>query len=169
MDKLGLDLEIYNIWYEPFWESQAFYASAGVVILMLLLLIFLLIKKKFNKKVNEKLSFDDVLKKLEKLSQKVQNQQSIEFYRELIFLLKQFIFINYGLDYFSKTEQELMEFLEGQELAQEFVVNIKILMNNASNIKFANANISNSKMEEDLSKSINLVKLLNKAQMEKIS
>lgn len=169
MDKIGLDLEIYSIWYEPFWQTQAFYALAGVVILIILLSIFLLIKKKFDKKVNEKLSVDDILKKLGRLSQKVQNQESLEFYRELIFLLKKFIFIQYGHDYFSKTEQELMEFLEAQNLSEEFVVNIKILMNNASNIKFANADISNSKMEEDLSKSINLVKLLNKAQMEKIS
>lgn len=174
MEKLGLDLDVYDIWYIPFWKTQTFSLIIFVVFLLLILLLFLFLRKKKQNKVKEQLSVDDILKKLTLLDDKIKSKQYLEyheyseFYSELILTLKQFIFVNYGYDFFSKTEEELIIFLKTENLStDDFDRNLKILMSNALSSKFAKAAVLKVQMEEDLNRCIDLVKLLKKDSPEK--
>ena len=90
-----------------------------------------------------------------------ENNKFKDFYYEIILLLKQFILINYKQDFNSKTEAEIIEFLEVQEISTEFKKSLQNFGNNAIIIKFSKNNIAKENLKSDLDYIINLIKSLD--------
>lgn len=161
MKNLDLDLEIYDLWYEPFWQSKIFCLTLIFIILILLIFVFIYIKRK-NKKIEntEITTFSDVLDKiyLMQISENCTQEECKKFYTELTFYLKKFLSLYAVQDFNSKTEDEIINYLVDNNFSPDFIQTFKDILSGASVVKFANEQAIILQMNTDLEKIIKIIK-----------
>lgn len=156
MNNLKLDLENYDMWYVPFWQTKSFYLIMFFFTLLILCPIVLFIYKKF-KKVQSKESLESILIELKNLEKNLPNKSSKEFYFILISFVKKYIFICYNIDIASKTDYELIEFLKNMKNPLVFNEEIKNIISRATSARFASRELAELQMKQDLKNMINLI------------
>lgn len=160
MENLKLDLEIYNIWYDPFWKSKYFFLFSLIIFLLFLFFFIKFLIKKISE--NKKIIFRNLINELKSLQKKVNTVENEKLYLELISKIRMFIFINYKKDIFCKSEIELIDFLELQNIPDDLFIQLKEIIFRGQQVKFSRARFSKIQVEKDLSKSIELITGLNK-------
>jgi hypothetical protein len=132
---LQLDLDIYPIWYSPFWKSYAFSISAAALGLIIVAVILFKNKKEVPKKAMQKKSILQMLEELE-LPKVNSRQEKNKFYIALISISKR-MFKDYSfVDLEGRTERELLEFLSNEY--KPFADKLKIVIDNAVQVKYSN-------------------------------
>ena len=149
--------EIYGYYYSSLWESMWFkILIISLVICVLGVLFFWLWWNKKNKKLAP---WDWALAELSKFSiKKFSNQEEYkDFYFALTSIVKSYLSKRYGWSVESKTDSELIKWLEKQKFDREIIDMLSKIAEGASWIKFANADVLRSQAEADLQSVLTMV------------
>lgn len=135
--KPALDLDIYPIWYNPFWKSYPFIFSLLFALLGLAfaLYFFILKNKQDTKILSKNVSAMQLLMDLVIPKNSTKEEKKL-FYDQLILVLKK-LFVQYELEDLSgSTEQELLGHLNKNHKA--FHKDLEIVIKNAVFVKYSN-------------------------------
>jgi hypothetical protein len=161
-NKYGLDLEINDLWYTPFWRTTAFYFIVVIVLLVMLLAVIWWYQNRSEKC----LSKDQILKLISDiylLRLDIKNLDYQTFYFELIGYVGQFAKYQYRFDISSKSDLEIKKTLKNSNLDTELQNLIIHLLNSSEKIRFASDSSSRVQMEIDLQKVLTVVEIAAKS------
>jgi hypothetical protein len=161
-NKYGLDLEINDLWYTPFWRTTAFYFIVVIVLLVMLLAVIWWYQNRSEKC----LSKDQILKLISDiylLRLDIKNLDYQTFYFELIWYVGQFAKYQYRFDISSKSDLEIKKTLKNSNLDTELQNLIIHLLNSSEKIRFASDSSSRVQMEIDLQKVLTVVEIAAKS------
>lgn len=135
--KPALDLDIYPIWYNPFWKSSPFIFSllCACFVLAFALYYFLLKNNKDSKTLSKDVSAMQLLMDLVIPANSTKEEKKL-FYDQLVVVLKK-LFMQYELeDLNGSTEKELLEYLS--QNYKVFHKDLEIVIKNAVFVKYSN-------------------------------
>lgn len=103
-------------------------------------------------------------KELDKLTKEINNNKNTigYLYFKLTEILKRYIFKRYGVNSLAMTDSELINYFETINCTQEIKYNIKLLIKNAQNAKFAFFQVAKESLEHDVSNTILLINNVSK-------
>lgn len=147
--------DIYSLWHIPFWQQTWFkiimWALVGLVVLFLGRWVY----NRFLKKKPVPISpWEKALGELKLLQQDryETKEQGKHFYFKITDILKQYIGARFNLDTYSKTDEELVSYLQDQEILTFIKEGIKDIAQGCIYIKFANQEA----MQEQINRHLNL-------------
>ena len=160
MDKNNL-FSIYGMWHVPLWQTNYFYGvlAIGGIFLMTLILWYGIKKYRASKRKGES-PWDVALKELVDIEQTLSGKEMLgkTFYFRLTWMFKRYLNARYGYDVYGKTDGELVSFLEITGLAPNLVQDIRRIFEGSSVIKFANEQVVQERIRNDLVASITFIK-----------
>jgi len=163
--------DIYDVWHVPFWQRPWFFWSMCVLaICALLLLIGLVINNYRSRKKTVTIApWDAALQALELLQQeKVMTiEQGGNLYATLTRILKKYLHQRYGFDIASKTDDELIVYLEHHNFDPLLLSDIREIFEGSVYIKFAHVQVMQERIEKDLERSRAFIKATVPAQTKK--
>lgn len=144
-------IDIYDIWYKPFWKSTWFLAIVTIIACILLGYIFFYVYKKYLKK---QIVIDPVVLALYKLAAlKKMNinteQDSKDCYFRLSSIIKEYLAFRYDSIFIQLTDKELINHAEPY-LSNDHAHMLKKLMQEMSFIKFEHKVVGNEKLKKDI-------------------
>jgi uncharacterized protein DUF4381 len=158
-----LDLyPMYGLWHMPFWQTTWFFYTILTLVLLLLVgcvgyFLFL-----YRKKRAKKQPWELALLRLQELEQLIKNRTdeglSSEFYVRITIIIKNYLYSRYHFDVESKTDEELIQFLETTSLDQEVVQQLRTICQDGVQAKFASASMIRSMLERDLAQCVMIIK-----------
>lgn len=158
-NKYGLDLQIADLWYIPFWKTNFFYG----ILSFSFILIFILALYCFYKS-RKKIKKDPVLLLLADLNnyhERINQIDSQIFYFDLISKYKEFIGYKYNLNLINTTDLELKSCLNiSQEIDHDLVVILLEILDFSYFARFAKNEVNRLKMESHLQHTINAMQLI---------
>src|SRR3990167_707097 len=152
-----LDLQIYGLWYQPFWQTRFFWALILTFSVGLIGLIYWLYSRYRGQKsqiLYQQLNpQQQALVALERLQKRLSGlDQASEFYGQLVNILKTFLVAKYAEhDLLSMTDSELYQFLRTQ--AQLTLPQLELLgelLTARSQARFAALNFDQALARHDL-------------------
>jgi hypothetical protein len=150
--KIGPDdiYEIYEYYFQPFWQSTWFKIVASVCILLLLLglILFILVWRRKRKQT----PWESALDEISKLSvDKCQSKDDFKkFYFSLTWIIKKYLHKRFGWAILDKTDDELIIFLQNKGFDVILQDSLKTMFRGAVWIKFANEGVLKTQAESDL-------------------
>jgi hypothetical protein len=154
--------DIYDVWHVPFWQRAWFFWSVCALALVVLILIVGIIIKKYRsrKKMVVVAPWDAALQSLSMLQQeKVATiEQGGNLYAAITRILKNYVHQRYGFDIASKTDDELVVYLEQNHFDPLLLSDIREIFEGSVYIKFAHVHVMQERIEKDLERSIAFVK-----------
>jgi len=154
--------ENYGVWHVPFWHTQWFIIAVKVAIGLFLCLVCLLLVRWYivlqrRKKLSPK---EQLLADLEAL--KSENKVSValgkEFYSSLSDIIKRYFFYCYGYDVLTKTDAELLHYLQQEQVDEAVVQEMKDILRGSEIIKFANAQAAQERILADYERVLGMVR-----------
>lgn len=146
--------DIYDVWHVPFWQRPWFYWSVYSCICMLLLLVIgiIIFTYRSRKKKIAITPWDEALQSLTVLQQQpvVTIEQGGNLYAALTQLLKKYLHQRYGFDIESKTDEEVIVYLEQNNFDPLLLVDIREIFEGSVYIKFAHVQVMQEHIEKDL-------------------
>lgn len=130
--------DIYDISYQPFWKTGwcklLIAAVVGAILVAFLVALWRLYESRMKK-----LSFEQhVRARLDEMERYYAvSRQAAPFYASLTELLKEYLEKKFQLAARSKTDQELLSYIQESHLPENLVHDIRILLEKAYAIKFA--------------------------------
>lgn len=155
-NKYGLDLEIGDLWYMPFWQTTTFYLIMGIAG-FLLLVVFVWWYKTRSKQHVSKDPLEKLIADIRHLELGMDDLDCQVFYLELIGYVKQFAKYRYKLDISGKTDVEIKKILKENKLDAELQNLILHLLDSSEKIRFASDSSSRGQMENDLQRVLDIV------------
>jgi hypothetical protein len=159
-EKTGL-YENYGLWHIPYWQTQKFQLMMEIgCVVAGLLVVVLLIKKYVQYRKRKKLPlWDQALLDLRCLQKehKVNVVHGKEFYLTVAALLKKYFHDRFGYDVLSKTDEEVVAYLQEHYLDAYGVQEIKALLQGSEIIKFANAQVAQEQIEHDYLRAVAII------------
>lgn len=130
-------LDIYDVWYNPWWQQVWFKVICCMSIFAILAVFSYFIYRKFFIKPVIKHAWQKALEEIEKLSQSDFDDQN-KFYSTLTSILKQFMQAEYQVSFVDKTDTEFIESLEKSSLIPSTITQkCKLIFDGVTLIKFA--------------------------------
>jgi hypothetical protein len=158
MDERGL-YDIYGTWHIPFWQtSWFFWLSITIGALVGAFFARILYRRYFNK--NQELTpYESAQRGLKKLQNKlITNKADAQaVYFELTGLLKQYIQNSLGYQVIGLTDSELISFLSEHYFPAQAYAHLKDICNGCQHIKFAQENVLNEQIQQDIAKSFVII------------
>lgn len=152
MDEIEL-FDIYDIWYEPSWFIRYWKIIALLGISMVCIAIALWFYKK--KMTHKKTCWEHALERLAQL--KTVHKSSL-FYCDLTTILKEYLMNRYQLDLVSKTDWEIVQYLDCEEkLPPSIIHDLKKIFGTTTEMKFAHQKIGVNALQDDLLISVKIV------------
>ena len=148
--KLSQLLDVYDVWYEPWWHSKSFYA--GIIFLTIsvaCLLIYALWKKYMRA---QQFSFEQIaLLQLQKLHQRAyESDDSMrDAYFTMTMIMKTYLSKRYQIKLLNKTDSEIVDSIKPIVPVAIFAT-LQELFQRAYQIKFAYAAISLKMLYDDI-------------------
>lgn len=143
-------IEVYGVWYQPWWHSTIWYGILSfIVCIVLLVLGFWLYKSGWFRK---KLSFkEQVLQDLRYLrEQKYTSDQMIrDAYFELTMILKKYFAQHYGIAFLDKTDQEVVAVIQGL-VPEQLQMLLAEFFERSFQIKFARDQVLEQMLMDDI-------------------
>lgn len=159
MEKLH---DIYGVWHVPFWQRSWFYWSMfALITCLLLILIGIAIRTYRTRKKDVHLSpWDVALQSLGQLQYRnvTTIEQGSECYVAITHILKKYLHQRYGFDVASKTDQEVVAYLEQQNFDSNLLSDIRDIFEGSVFIKFAHVHVLQERIEKDLERSVAFIK-----------
>jgi len=143
-------IDVYDIWYQPWWHSKPFYAFVVLFALFVLVTLLYFIWTRYMRA--HAFSFEQVallnLQELHKRSYKVDHDMR-DAYFKLTMIMKVYLSKQYKIALLNKTDQELISHI--QELVPvEISATLQELFERAYQIKFASAAVSEKMLYDDI-------------------
>ncbi|MCX5924018.1 MAG: hypothetical protein NTZ68_01180 [Candidatus Dependentiae bacterium] len=148
-EKSGL-VDVYGVWYHPWWHSSQFYFFIGTVCFLLALTIIFCVKRYFWGK--QKISFKQVaLQDLYRLqSQTYISDQAIhEAYFKVTMILKIYLSKRFDISLLDKTDTEIAQQLHGV-VPESLEAMLKEFFDRSFQIKFAYDSVSEQMLKDDI-------------------
>ena len=158
VNKYGLDLNIGELWYVPFWQSIEFKITALLVILLALAGICFWWRKSRRKASKPLDPMLVALYKLEQLQLEVDTMESQKFYLGLTLNLKNWIKHRYNLNSLSDTDSELLQALETVQVDDQLKTHIRDVLESSIASRFAKAEINRCVMRFDVDRLVEILK-----------
>jgi hypothetical protein len=154
--------DIYDVWHVPFWQQRWFYWTVwAVCIALFLILLCIAIKKYYARKKNSaKKPWDTAFESLSLLQEKKVTtiEEGGNLYVSLTHILKKYLHQRYGFDIASKTDDEVITYLEEQRFEPSLLADIREIFEGSVYIKFAHVHVMQEHIEKDLARSIAFIK-----------
>jgi len=149
--------DIYDVWYQPFWQQTWFLVTGIVVVLVLMSAIGYWLYNK--QKAEIVLTADEqALVRLYHLQSSTTDSQK-QFYSRLTSTLKQYLQERYQLLLSGTTDDEMLTLLKkNKDIPQEVETKIDAILQDVVLIKFADQKTVRGQMDKALKESIALVK-----------
>ncbi len=144
----------YGLWHQPFWQTTwFFYTMVGVAALLILGFVSYLVVL-YKKKRSKKQPWEIALIRLKELQHLLANSSderlSKEFYLRMTIIIKNYLYMRYSFDVESKTDEELIRFLETTTLDQDIVKELRVICEEGSQAKFAPISVMHPILMRDL-------------------
>lgn len=147
--KSGL-VDVYGVWYHPWWHTSYFYFFIGTVCFLLVLALVFCFKKYFWGK--QKISFKQVaLQDLYRLqSQTYVSDEAIhEAYFRVTMILKIYLSKRFNISLLDKTDTEIAQQLHGV-VSESLQALLKEFFERSFQIKFAYDSVSEQMLKDDI-------------------
>ena len=148
--KLSQLIDVYDVWYQPWWHSKSFYAGMISIIIVVASLLIYIILKKYTR--GQKFSFEQVaLLQLQKLHERTyESDDSIrDAYFSMTMIMKTYLSKRYHIKLLDKTDAEIVESIKPVVPVAIFAT-LQELFQRAYQIKFAYAAISLKMLYDDI-------------------
>jgi len=154
--------DIYDVWHVPFWQRPWFYWSVYLFLIIALIILIVIVINHYRsrKKMVAITAWDAALQSLDLLQQqKVTTiEQGGNLYATLTQLLKKYLHQRYGFDIESKTDDEVIVYLEKNGFDPLLLDDIREIFEGSVYIKFAHVQVMQEHIEKDLTRSIAFIK-----------
>ncbi len=160
LDEKGL-YDIYSIWHVPFWQTTQFYIIVSVICLLVILaLAWWLIRKYIKKNRKPVPAWQRALEQLQQLQNKTYSskQEGKQCYFAITSILKQYLQNRYQFDAPSKTDTELIQYLQKNKYSETLAQNMKDICNGCILIKFANQQAMQEQIVQHIALGIQIVR-----------
>jgi hypothetical protein len=140
-------LEVYGVWYKPWWHSDWFYACIfGFVILIMIYYSFVFFKKK--KKLTPE---QEALQQLHRLTVMHYSTDKAlhEAYFTLTMIIKKYLMVSYQLALYDKTDVEIIPLLHGI-VSENMIYLLQDFFDRSFHIKFAYEVVSENVLKQDI-------------------
>ena len=150
--------DIYGGWHIPFWQTKSFLLCVGVVTIIFIALIAWLIVKKIRSHTRVP-AWAIALEKLKVLGDQAcsSKEEGKQAYFNLTDILKKYISARYSIPITSKTDEELILFLDKQEIPQKVKDIMQQIGEGCLLIKFADQQAMQEQIDKDVLGAIDLV------------
>ncbi len=152
--------DIYDLWYQPFWQTTWFWWFAIVSAVGLIMLIVWYMAHRYRARIpaREKPAWQVALKRLEGLPKRNDSVTPKEFYGIITGTLKEYFQRRYGFDLHGKTDQEVLAYLTHEAVPDDIVRDLTVIFTHGVANKFADGMQQQELCLQDLSLSIAIVK-----------
>ena len=143
-------IDIYDVWYKPWWNSKSFYICTTLIILILICVLSYFLWKKYIQP--KKFSYEKIaILQLQKLHKKsYESDESIrDAYFQMTMIMKTYLSKRYKIKLINKTDNEIIESIKSIVPSQIFIT-LQELFQRAYQIKFAYAAISLKMLYDDI-------------------
>ncbi len=144
-------IEIYDVWYRPWWHSKVASTTFVFVALALCLLLLYLLWKRFF--ASKSLSYDQVaLLQLNKMKQESYSSQDAlqDAYFTLTMILKTYLSKKYSISLLHKTDNEIVDYIK-PVVSVDIFATLHEFFERSFQIKFAQAAVSEKMLQDDIS------------------
>ena len=160
-EKTGL-YENYGLWHVPFWQTETFYFVLKICAVVSAFILFVWLYKAYvaYKKRKKVPAWDAALRDLTELKkiQKLSLMQPKEFYLSASFILKTYLCDRFGYDLLSKTDDEVVCYLQDKNADAQLIEDVRALLQGSIVIKFAKAHAAQEQINHDYDRAISIVK-----------
>jgi len=148
--KLSQLIDVYDVWYEPWWHTTSFYAGVSLLLVSLACLLLYWLWKKYTQ--SRQFSFEQIaLLQLQRLHE--QSYDSDDSIRDAYFVMtmtmKNYLAKRYKIKLLDKTDREIVDGIKPVVPADVFAT-LQELFQRAYLIKFAYAAISRKMLYDDI-------------------
>lgn len=152
----------YGLWHKPFWQTDWFYylllISGGILLMLILWYATALYRARKRKNQPWRLALERLQELRPLLVCQSNAMVSKEFYIRLNIIIKNYLYARYGFNVESKTDEELIRFLESTSLNREIVQHMCNIYEDGIEAKFAQGSVLHTILERDLNYSIDIIK-----------
>src|SRR5579885_440075 len=145
---------IYPMWHVPFWQTTTFYVLMALIISALLVTVIIVLIRRAKARKNKLMIWDKALQELQEMRTQYDVTQAKEYYAVLSLILKKYLHGRYGYDVYSKTDQELLEYLATTPFPPALIAQLQSIVEGSVLVKFANAQAIQEQMQRDFNTSI---------------
>lgn len=150
--------DLYDIWYEPWWQTLWFKIVAGIGLFLLIAICIRLIRRWGNR---TKLSNpgQEALAQLQAIDLRAYEEGDTHkiFYHRLTSILKKYLSERYKLELAGKTDHEAIALLQKSDFPADLCEQFRAIVQGAVFIKFANQDALYEHMRFDLKRGIDMV------------
>ena len=141
--------DIYNYYYQPIWSTVYFKIFIGILLLFLILIIVFFILKRGQSALSP---WQWAFSRIEKLNpESCENKKDYKlFYFELTSIVKQYLNRRFDWDTNTKTDDELLRYLQKLGFNKELLESLKKMLGGAVFVKFANEQVLKAQAKTDL-------------------
>lgn len=148
--KLSQLIDVYDVWYEPWWHSKYYYGCLMSFMIFLSCVLIYAFWKRYMRA--QQFSFEQIaLLQLQKLHQKsYDSDDSIrDAYFTMTMIMKTYLSKRYAIRLLNKTDQEIVDSIKSV-VPIEIFATLQELFQRAHEIKFAYAAISLKMLYDDI-------------------
>ncbi|GEM_PF-5886322 len=161
MEKIAELYPMYGLWKQPWWQtSWFFYTASGIATIFALGLLWLLARW-YRQKKHKKTPWDLALTRLADLQLMVTKQPSMpskEIYIRITIIIKNYLYSHYAFNVESKTDDELITFLEQASFDHTLITVLQEMVKNSIEAKFAQQQLDASIATRDIQSCIQLIR-----------
>lgn len=148
--KLSQLIDVYDVWYEPWWHSKCFYAGLIFLAISIACMLMYAFWRKYIQ--SQRFSFEQIaLLQLQKLHQQSYNSEDSmrDAYFTMTMIMKTYLSKRYRISLLNKTDQEIVDSIR-PIVPVEIFATLQELFERAYQIKFAYAAISLKMLYDDI-------------------
>jgi hypothetical protein len=140
--------EIFEYYYEPFYQTMYFKILMIVVIISLISLVIFVILRRRKKIISPAQWAAQELAKLNIDSYNSKDDIK-RFYYAITMIMKEYLFRRFGWLTLNKTDDELIPYLEKQHFNAELLEALKTMLQGSQVVKFANQDVIKTQARKD--------------------
>jgi len=160
-EKTGL-YENYGLWHVPFWQTETFYFIIKITLVIATVIVCIALYKLYAayKKRKKLPAWQCAVHDLQKLHDAQQHSfvEAKEFYASLGSIVKIYLHNRFGYDVLSKTDDEVVEYLQKRQMENELIEDVRALLQGSIFIKFANGAAAQEQMNNDYERALFMIK-----------
>lgn len=153
MEKTVQLYPLYDVWHKPWWQMSWFYYAAGLFLGAMLVGFVWYTLKWYKRKKAKKKPWEIALIRINELQTITAGNTEIsskEVYVRLTIILKTYLYARYGFNVESKTDEELLIYLEQTSLNKDLIELFREIVEDGVQAKFAQLTMLKETIAKDL-------------------
>lgn len=143
-------IDVYDVWYKPWWHSTWFYFLVTAIILGICFFLIIVIRRLFVK--GKVLKFDQIaLLNLQELLEQSYNTTEMlqDTYFKVTMILKVYLSKQYNIALLDKTDKEIVEHIK-KFISVDIAATLEEFFDRSFQIKFAQEAVSEKMLKDDI-------------------